>query len=75
MTLPARRDDVARPPQPSLSAVLVHDDFSGAVSIPESGDQRGPFDLLVVVSELDRHTVAPGLLRQVSLADVSPHLR
>jgi hypothetical protein len=30
---------------------------------------------LVVVSELDRHTVAPGLLRQVSLDDLSPHLR
>jgi hypothetical protein len=73
MTLPARR--IAAYPSPQLSAVLVPDDLSETVSIPESGNQRGSFDLLVLVSEIDRHAVAPGLLRQVSLDDVSPHLR
>lgn len=76
MTLPARRNtDVDSPVQPMLSAVLVHDDLSETVGIPETGHQRGPFELLVVVSELDRHTVSPGLLREVSLDDVSPRLR
>jgi hypothetical protein len=60
---------------PVLSALLVHEELSETVSIPESGRHRGSFDLLVVVSDLDRHTVTPGLLHQVSLDDVSPHLR
>jgi hypothetical protein len=50
-------------------------DRSEVVSIPESSSQFGSYELLVVVSEIGRESVKPAPLHQISLDDVSPHLR
>jgi len=68
-------NDSSREAGSTVSGAGFDQDLSEVVAIPETSGRHGHFELLVVVSELDRQNVAPGLLRQISLDDVSDHLR